>query len=308
MSDPHPQSVVSARALRKSFGAFRAVDGIDFEVQSGRCFGFLGPNGAGKTTTLRMLLGMTPKTSGELRIFGLSIPEQGRAVRARVGVVPQLDNLDPDFTVAENLLTFASYFGISAQQAAARLGDLLAFANLEERRDARTDALSGGMQRRLTIARALVNDPELVILDEPTTGLDPQARHVIWSRLSALRERGITLILTTHYMEEAERLCDELVIMDHGRILDQGSPRALIRRHIEPEVVEIRGARSAALTRQAEAHGCRVEPVGTGLYCYTQDPRPLLAALQRQDELVFLHRPGGLEDVFLRLTGRGLRD
>lgn len=284
------------------------MDGIDFEVQPGQCFGFLGPNGAGKTTTLRMLLGMTPKSSGELHIFGLPIPEQGRAVRARVGVVPQLDNLDPDFTVAENLLTFASYFGIPAQQARERLDPLLAFANLKARRNARTNTLSGGMRRRLTIARALVNEPELVILDEPTTGLDPQARHVIWSRLLELRERGVTLILTTHYMEEAERLCDELVIMDQGRILDQGSPRGLIKRHMEPEVVEIRGNQAAAYRAQAEGRGCRVEAVGAGLYCYTDNPRPLLEDLQQRNELVFLHRPSGLEDVFLRVTGRGLRD
>jgi lipooligosaccharide transport system ATP-binding protein len=299
--------VVRARGLKKRYGDFEAVAGVDFDIRRGRCFGFLGPNGAGKTTTLRMLLGLTPSSGGTLNVFGLPVPEQARAVRARVGSVPQADNLDPDFTVVENLEMYAAYFGIPRRQARERIGRLLEFAALTDRADAKTDALSGGMQRRLTIARALINEPELVVLDEPTTGLDPQVRHLIWGRLAELRSAGTTLILTTHYMEEAERLCDELVVMDHGRILDQGAPAELVQRHVEPEVVEIRAVPSDELARLGEAAGCRVERMGTSLYCYTDDPGPLLAALKEQTGLTFLHRPADLEDVFLRLTGRDLR-
>lgn len=300
-------AVVSAKGLCKRYGDFQAVQGIDFHIKPGQCFGFLGPNGAGKTTTLRMLLGLTPLSGGTLDVFGLPVAEQARAVRARVGSVPQADNLDPDFTVRENLSVYASYFGISARDAAPRIDRLLEFAALTDRADAKTDSLSGGMQRRLTIARALINDPELVVLDEPTTGLDPQVRHLIWGRLAELRSRGTTLILTTHYMEEAERLCDELVVMDHGRILDQGAPGELVRRHVEPEVIEIRAVPDDALTRLAEQAGCRVEGLGTSLYCYTHDPAPLLSRLRERHGLTFLHRPADLEDVFLKLTGRDLR-
>jgi len=300
-------TVVRARGLRKAYGDFQAVDGVDFDIPRGRCFGFLGPNGAGKTTTLRMLLGLTPSSGGELTVFDLPVPAQARAVRARVGSVPQADNLDPDFTVVENLEVYASFFGIPARVASERIGRLLEFAALSDRAGARTDSLSGGMQRRLTIARSLINDPELVVLDEPTTGLDPQVRHLIWGRLAELRSRGTTLILTTHYMEEAERLCDELVVMDHGRILDQGSPAELIRRHLEPEVIEIRAMPDDELVRLGEAAGCRVERLGTSLYCYAHDPGPLLAALRERHGLTFLHRPADLEDVFLKLTGRDLR-
>ena len=300
--------VVQASGLIKRYGAFTAVDDVSFEIGAARCFGFLGPNGAGKTTTLRMLLGMTPMTAGRLQLFGLSMPEDGRAIRARIGVVPQTDNLDPDFRVDENLEMHAAYFGIRAAEARARIPELLAFASLSERRHAKTDTLSGGMKRRLTIARALINRPELVMLDEPTTGLDPQARHVIWSRLAELKASGTTLLLTTHYMEEAERLCDELVIMDHGRILDHGSPRTLIARHVEPEVIEVRSGPSEGFAALADARGCRLERQGASLYCYGQDTAPLIDYLQRDPELVYLHRPAGLEDVFLRLTGRDLRD
>jgi lipooligosaccharide transport system ATP-binding protein len=305
---PSPSAIVHARGLRKQFGDFVAVAGIDFDIPRGRCFGFLGPNGAGKTTTLRMLLGMTPKGGGVLELFGLPIPERAREARARIGVVPQEDTLDPDFSVAENLRVYAGYFGLSGALVAERIERLLAFASLTERRNAKTDTLSGGMKRRLTIARALINEPELVLLDEPTTGLDPQARHLIWGRLADLRAQGITLILTTHYMEEAERLCDELVIMDQGRILDQGAPAELVRRHLEPEVVEIRGDGAPALALEGIGEGCRLERMGNSLYCYSADPRPLLARLHGRPGLTFLHRPTGLEDVFLRLTGRELRD
>jgi len=222
--------------------------------------------------------------------------------------VPQADNLDPDFTVEENLAVYASYFGIRGAEARERIARLLELAALTERRKAKTDTLSGGMKRRLTIARALINEPDLLVLDEPTTGLDPQARHAIWSRLTELRVRGMTLLLTTQYMEEAERLCDELVIMDHGRIMDLGSPRDLVLRHVEPDVVEIRGGDGDAFAAFAEGRGCRMERQGSSLYCYTHEPAALTDYLRQARGLTFLHRPAGLEDVFLRLTGRELRD
>jgi lipooligosaccharide transport system ATP-binding protein len=302
------EPVISSRGLTKRFASRLAVNGVDFDVYSGRCFGFVGPNGAGKTTTLRMAMGLTPLSGGTLSVFGLPVSEHASAIRARVGIVPQADNLDPDFTVEENLRVYASFFGLTRRQVTPRIESLLKFASLADRRRARTDTLSGGMQRRLTIARALINDPELVVLDEPTTGLDPQARHVIWERLTELKVRGKTLLLTTHYMEEAERLCDELLIMDAGRILDQGSPRQLIERHVEPEVIEVRGGGGEALQQLAEGSGCRLEHMGTCLYCYTRQPAQLIAALKDAHGLTFLHRPTSLEDVFLRLTGRELRD
>jgi lipooligosaccharide transport system ATP-binding protein len=300
--------VVSASRLHKRYSGFTAVDDVSFDIDGGRCFGFLGPNGAGKTTTLRMILGMTPMTNGRLSVFGLPMPAEGRAIRARIGVVPQADNLDPDFRVDENLEVHARYFGIPAAEARRRIPALLDFAALSERRGAKTDTLSGGMKRRLTIARALINQPELVMLDEPTTGLDPQARHVIWAKLAELKAKGTTLLLTTHYMEEAERLCDELVIMDRGRILDRGSPRELIGRHVEAEVIEIRGGDDGTFAAFAEARGCRLECQGNSLYCYSRDVAPLIEHLRQRPDVFYLHRPAGLEDVFLRLTGHELRD
>jgi lipooligosaccharide transport system ATP-binding protein len=235
------------------------------------------------------------------------MPERVREIRARVGVVPQLDNLDPDFTVVENLAVYGSYFGLPRAVLESRIPELLAFAELSHRAEQPIAALSGGMRRRLTIARALINDPELILLDEPTTGLDPQARHVIWARLRELIGRGKTLLLTTHYMEEAERLCDELVVMDHGCILDQGSPQALIRRHVEREVVEIRDGRERARPLLREC-GCRFEERGDSLYCYTDNARALVERIDQEARITYLHRPGDLEDVFLKLTGRELRD
>jgi lipooligosaccharide transport system ATP-binding protein len=305
--NPADTPLVSARALTKRFGDYCAVDGIDFDIAAGKCFGFLGPNGAGKTTTLRMAMGLAPVSSGQLTVFGLPVQQQAAAIRARTGIVPQADNLDPDFSVEENLQVYASFFGLSREQVATRIDSLLEFVALSERRRTKPDALSGGMQRRLTIARALINDPELVVLDEPTTGLDPQARHVIWGRLTELKARGKTLLLTTHYMEEAERLCDELVIMDHGRILAQGSPRELIEQYVEPEVIEVRG-QDDELHSLAASAGCRPEQMGNSLYCYTHEPAPLIEQLKHRHTLRFVHRPTGLEDVFLRLTGRELRD
>ncbi len=300
-------AVVQIEGLIKRYNDREVVRGISLSIPRGRCFGVLGPNGAGKTTTLRMLLGQSPRNGGQVTVFGLPIPEQTRAVRRRAGVVPQADNLDPDFTVAENLRIYGSYFGLPAKALDANIRELLDFVELADRADTPINTLSGGMKRRLTIARALINDPELIVLDEPTTGLDPQARHLIWSRLRALRDRGKTLLLTTHYMEEAERLCDELVFLDQGRILDQGSPAALIRRHVEPEVVEVRGD-AALVGKTLAGTGARVEAVGDMTYCYTGDARVLVKHFEGEPSLTFLHRPANLEDVFLKLTGRDLRD
>lgn len=299
--------VVEAENLKKQFGNYTAVNGITFDVPSGKCFGFLGPNGAGKTTTLRMILGVTPKSAGELKVFGLPVPQYAREIRARIGVVPQADNLDPDFSVEENLMVYASYFGLKKQSAKDTIKHLLEFASLEERARAKTETLSGGMKRRLTIARALINNPQVIILDEPTTGLDPQARHIIWSRLAELKHKGATLLLTTHYMEEAERLCDELVIMDHGKILDHGSPAELISRHVERDVIEIRGDNTQNFTIP-QHNNCRLERMGLSLYCYTDEPSNVLQQIQNNHGLTYLHRPADLEDVFLKLTGRELRD
>ncbi|MGM0517475.1 MAG: ATP-binding cassette domain-containing protein [Pseudomonadota bacterium] len=299
---------VRARGLVKSFGTLHAVDGIDFDIPFGRCFGFLGPNGAGKTTTLKMLMGLADFDEGELSVLGQSLPAQARAVRARVGLVPQADNLDPDFTVRENLFMYARFFGLSRRAVSDRIDELLAFADLTHKADQRVDQLSGGMQRRLIIARALVNDPDVVVLDEPTTGLDPQMRHVIWARLAALRARGVTLILTTHYMEEAERLCDELLVMDHGRILDQGSPAELVRCHVEPDVIELQGEVSDGMFATLSSMSLRTERHGTAVYVYTGAPASILEFLEEAHDLTVIHRRAGLEDVFLQLTGRDLRE
>lgn len=298
---------VVARALTKRYGDQTVVSGIDFEVARGQCFGFLGPNGAGKTTTLRMILGLTPITAGSLNVFGLPMPASGRSARARMGVVPQGDSLDPDFTVVENLRVYASYFGVPRRALDQRVRELLAFVELDDRLDAPIATLSGGMRRRLAIARALVNDPELLILDEPTTGLDPQARHVIWARLRSLRAAGKTLLLTTHYMEEAERLCDELVVMDHGAILARGAPPALVERYVAPHVFEVRGGEPEA-RRALDGDGlCRLERAGDTLLAYARCREPVLEALEGFG-LPYFERRANLEDVFLQLTGRELRD
>ncbi len=302
------EPVVAIRGLCKRFGEREVLRGLDLTVPRGVCFGVLGPNGAGKTTTLRLLLGQSPVSGGEIRVFGLPIPQAGRAVRSRTGVLPQTDNLDPDFTVAENLRVYGRYFGIPVATLDARIRELLEFVDLTDRANSRIATLSGGMKRRLTIARALVNDPELVVLDEPTTGLDPQVRHMIWGRLRDLRQAGKTLLLTTHYMEEAERLCDELIIMDQGRILEQGTPAALIRKHAEPEVIEVRGEEKLARQALAAAGDGRFEAVGDTYYYYTRDAREVVKRLEGMPGLTFLHRPANLEDVFLKLTGRELRD
>ncbi len=301
--------VLSACNLRKSYGDQVVVDGLTVSIQRGECFGLLGPNGAGKTTTLRLMLGLIEPDAGELNLLDHPVPQQARAARLRVGVVPQMDNLDPDFTVTENLLVYGRYFGMSDKAIEARLPELLEFANLTHKRDAKVPTLSGGMKRRLTLARALVNDPEVLFLDEPTTGLDPQARHLIWQRLRELTARGKTLLLTTHFMDEAERLCHRLAVMDNGRIISEGSPRELIERNIEPQVVEVFGEQAAAWAQgHATRHAQRFEVSGETVFCYVDDAQPLLRELQQHPHLRYLHRPANLEDVFLKLTGREMRE
>lgn len=303
-----PDLVVVASGLTKSFGGRLAVQDVDLRIPRGGCFGFLGPNGAGKTTILRMILGQSPLTAGTLTVFGLPVATAARQIRARVGVVPQADNADPDFTVAENLRMFARYFGLRPADVEPRIEELLRFMELQERADDPIKALSGGMKRRLTIARALIYDPELIVLDEPTTGLDPQVRRMIWNRLRQLRNSGKTLLLTTHYMDEAERLCDDLVVMDKGRIIAQGAPRDLVRRHVESDVLELQGDAAAIERLLAGLPGIRLERVGETHYCYTNVLAPVLHRLERASELTYMHRPGNLEDVFLRLTGHELRE
>jgi lipooligosaccharide transport system ATP-binding protein len=301
-------SVLRARALRKRYGELEVVSGLDLEVAPGECFGLLGPNGAGKTTTLRLCLGLTHPDAGEIELLGEPVPRRAREARSRIGVVPQFDNLDPDFTVEENLLVFGRYFSMRAAEVRAKVPGLLEFAGLAGREDARINALSGGMKRRLTLARALINDPQLLFMDEPTTGLDPQARHLIWERLRRLTQEGKTLVLTTHFMDEAERLCHRLAIMDRGRLIAVGTPRELIATHIEPHVVEVHGNGFEAWMEHARALAPRVERAGDTVFVYAGDVARVLADLQRHPDLIYLHRPASLEDVFLKLTGRDLRD
>ncbi|MCG5443332.1 ABC transporter ATP-binding protein [Micromonospora sp. NIE79] len=304
--------LIQARGLVKRFGDFTAVDGIDVEVRPGEAFGFLGPNGAGKSSTMRMIGCISPPSGGELRILDLDPVADGPAIRARLGVCPQLDNLDPELTVRENLTVYARYFGISRRAARERAAELLDFVQLTERADSTVEPLSGGMKRRLTIARALVNDPEIVLLDEPTTGLDPQARHLVWERLFRLKQQGVTLVLTTHYMDEAEQLCDRLVVMDGGRIVAEGSPRALIEQHSTREVVELRFAAESQepFAGKLDGLGERVEVLPDRVLLYVPDGDAAVAevtALGLQPANVLVRR-SGLEDVFLHLTGRTLVD
>lgn len=305
-SDDSP--VVVARKLTKHFRERVAVDGIDLDIPAGGCFGLLGPNGAGKTTTLRMILGQSPMTAGSLTVFGLPMPGAVRDIRRRTGVVPQQDNADPDFTVAENLRMYARYFDLTGPVVRDRIVELLDFVELTERADSPLRELSGGMKRRLSIARALINDPELIVLDEPTTGLDPQVRRMIWNRLRQLRNAGKTLLLTTHYMDEAERLCDEVVIVDHGRIISHGHPAQLIAAGVEPHVLELQGARSEIESLFDGCPDLRLESVGEMHYAYTRDLPALLGRLEHATRLTYMHRPANLEDVFLRQTGHDLRE
>jgi lipooligosaccharide transport system ATP-binding protein len=302
-------SLIEARGLTKKFGDFTAVDGIDFEVRRGETFGFLGPNGAGKTSTMRMIGAVSPVSGGTLRILGLDPAEDGPEIRRRLGVVPQQDTLDLELTVMENLLVYGRYFGIRGDVLRPRAEELLEFVQLAERRDSRVEPLSGGMKRRLTIARALVNEPELLLLDEPTTGLDPQARHALWDRLYRLKQRGATLVLTTHYMDEAEQLCDRLVVMDRGRIVAEGSPRALIDRYVPRDVVELRfGGGSDGHAERLDGVADRVEVLADRVLIGTSDGDSTVEAVHARgvepDSL--LVRRSTLEDVFLAITGRSL--
>jgi lipooligosaccharide transport system ATP-binding protein len=301
--------VLKVHGLTKRYGDTEVVRGIDLNVRRGECFGLLGPNGAGKTTTLRLLLGLIEPDAGSIELAGIAVPQHAREARMKVGVVPQMDNLDPDFTVRENLLAYGRYFGMDKAAIAARVPQLLEFAGLASKADAHIAQLSGGMKRRLTLARALVHDPDILFLDEPTTGLDPQARHLIWQGLRRLIADGKTIVLTTHFMDEAERLADRLAILDHGRVVVEGAPRALIESHIEPAVVEVFGEGLDAWTQGHASAVCqRFETVGETLFCYTDNADRVIDALNDASTLRYVHRPSNLEDVFLKLTGRDLRD
>jgi lipooligosaccharide transport system ATP-binding protein len=307
---PSP-ALIDARGLTKRFGDRLAVDGIDFSVGRGEAFGFLGPNGAGKTTTMRMIGCVSPVTSGHLRVLGMDPAVDGPRIRARLGVVPQADTLDTELTVGDNLLVYARFFGIPRAEARRRIADLLDFVQLGDRAREQVDALSGGMKRRLTIARGLINDPEIILLDEPTTGLDPQARHLLWDRLYRLKQRGTTLVLTTHYMDEAEQLCDRLVVMDHARIVAAGTPQELIAQYSTREVVELRFAPGVADTLSAATFaevGERVEMLPDRVLIYTSHGESAVDAVHRRglEPASVLVRRSTLEDVFLRLTGRSL--
>lgn len=312
---PQPTSadaVVSARALTKSYGDFTAVDGISFDVAPGESFGLLGPNGAGKSTTMRMIGGVSQRTSGDLTIMGLDPEKHGPQVRAHLGVVPQQDNLDEELKVRDNLIVYGRYFGLPLSYLKPKADELLEFAQLTEKASAKVDDLSGGMKRRLTIARSLVNDPKILLLDEPTTGLDPQARHILWDRLFRLKEAGTTLILTTHYMDEAEQLCDRLIVVDKGTIMAEGSPASLIREYSTREVVELRfgSARNSTVSTELAGIGERIETLPDRVLIYAADGERVMEAIAARGlhPLTSLIRRSSLEDVFLRLTGRSLVD
>ena len=312
-----PESLIRARGLTKRFGSFTAVDGVDFDVAPGEAFGFLGPNGAGKTSTMRMIGTVSPVTSGELTVFGLDPAQHGAQIRMRLGVVPQADTLDNDLSVLENLLIYGRYFDLSWAESRRRAKELLEFVQLTERSGDKVEPLSGGMKRRLVIARSLINEPSLLLLDEPTTGLDPQARHLLWDRLYRLKQRGVTLCLTTHYMDEAEQLCDRLVVMDRARIVAEGSPRQLIDRYVTREVLELRFGRaegetdySAYLEGKIEGLAERIEQLPDRVLVYTADGEAAAAAAYERGlrPASILVRRSSLEDVFLSLTGRSLVD
>jgi lipooligosaccharide transport system ATP-binding protein len=302
-------AVLRVSGLRKSYGTHEVVRGLTFEIRRGECFGLLGPNGAGKTTTLRCCLGLIEPDAGTIEMVGEPVPQAARRARIRVGIVPQMDNLDPDFTVIENLRVYGRYFALDRATLDARIPRLLEFAGLAHKGDAGIRTLSGGMKRRLTLARALINDPELLVLDEPTTGLDPQARHLIWDGLRQLLTQGKTILLTTHFMDEAERLATRLAVIDNGSMIASDTPRRLIAAHVEPEVIEVYGDEARAW---GDTHGralsTRVELAGETAFCYATDPQPLLDALAHAPGLRYLHRPANLEDLFIKLTGRELRD
>jgi lipooligosaccharide transport system ATP-binding protein len=304
--------MIRAKGLRKVYGEFVAVDGIDFEVKKGEAFGLLGPNGAGKSTTMKMIASTSRRTGGELEILGKDPNEHGPEIRAHLGVVPQQDNLDRELKVWENLMTYGRYFGLSRKFLKGKIEELLEFAQLEDKRNNKTEELSGGMKRRLTIARGLVNEPEILMLDEPTTGLDPQARHVLWDRLFSLKELGVTLVITTHYMDEAEQLCDRLVVMDKGKIMAEGSPAELIKKYSSKEVLEVRfGSKNNADAAKKLANvGDRIEVLPDRILIYSPNGEKELEKITKLglNPITSLVRRSSLEDVFLRLTGRSLAD
>ena len=308
--------LLSVEHLSKRYGQSTVVQDLSFTIAAGECLGVIGPNGAGKTTTIRMCLGLSTPDAGQISYAldgpgatRLAMPGDAMAIKARLGVVSQLDTLDPDFSCAENLLVYGRYFGMRDAQIRQRIPALLEFASLSHKSRAKPGELSGGMKRRLSLARALVNDPQLLLLDEPTTGLDPQARHLMWERLQVLLQQGKSILLTTHFMDEAERLCSRLLVLDHGRKIAEGSPRALIAQHLEPDVVEVYGAGATALVESPlKALAARVELSGETVFFYTQDARQLLEALSAWPQLRTLHRPANLEDLFLKLTGRQIRE
>jgi lipooligosaccharide transport system ATP-binding protein len=294
--------------LSKKFGDNVVVNDLSLEIQPGECLGVIGPNGAGKTTTIRMCLGLVGLDSGSIHAFGLPIPQQVREAKKRIGVVTQFDSLDPDFTCAENLGVYGRYFGLPKALIEQRIPELLEFAALQSKSSARPGELSGGMKRRLSLGRALINDPDLLLLDEPTTGLDPQARHLMWERLQNLLQQGKSILLTTHFMDEAERLCDRLLVLDHGRKIAEGTPRGLIAEHLESDVVEVYGDGAAETASTHARFAERIETSGETVFFYLRQPQPLLQALASQHQLRTLHRPANLEDLFLKLTGRQIRD
>ena len=307
--------LLKIQGLTKRYGNTVVVNDLSFEIAPGECLGVIGPNGAGKTTTIRMCLGLTTPDAGDVSFFpesqgqALKMPQDALAIKDKLGIVSQFDSLDPDFSCAENLLVFGRYFGMKDAVIKARIPKLLEFAALTHKADAKLSELSGGMKRRLSLARALVNDPQLLLLDEPTTGLDPQARHLMWERLQRLVQQGKSILLTTHFMDEAERLCNRLLVLDHGKKMTEGTPRQLIADNLEPDVVEVYGAGALALVDSPlKALAARTEVSGETVFFYTQDSKRLLAALTDYPQLRTLHRPANLEDLFLKLTGRQIRE
>jgi lipooligosaccharide transport system ATP-binding protein len=304
--------LLNVENLVKRFGENTVVNDLSFHISPGECLGVIGPNGAGKTTTLRMCLGLTTPDAGSITFFDkLSMPDQALAIKARLGVVAQMDTLDPDFTAEENLLVYSRYFGMKDADITARIAPLLEFGALTHKAKAKPGELSGGMKRRLSLARALINQPQMLMLDEPTTGLDPQARHLMWERLQMLMQEGKSILLTTHFMDEAERLCDRLLVIDHGKKIAEGKPRDLIAQHLEPDVVELYGQGALALAAEdspLRQHAARLEVSGETVFFYTANAHPLLLALQATPQIRSLHRPANLEDLFLKLTGRQIRE
>ena len=301
--------LVEAENLTKKFGDLVAVDNVNFEIFKGESFGFLGPNGAGKTTIMRMIQTVSPLTGGRLTLAGMDVAEHGREIKSIVGVAPQEDNLDPDFTVFQNLIVYARYFDIPKEKAKTKAEELLRFVQLEEKRDVIITSLSGGMRRRLILARALMNEPQILILDEPTTGLDPQARHLIWTKIRNMQKQGVTIILTTHYMDEAAQLCDRITIMDHGKIIEKGKPADLVKKHVGEEVLEVLYSEEAMDCLKQTFPDARIDVIGDKIQVFANKPRGVLAKLLEEASFKgALIRDSNLEDVFLKLAGRSLRN